>query len=287
MAGIVIAAGIAAALLLSVGLPLFLGEWIFGSMGWGLLHGLLLLAAIIVAAVLLAVDIPASRVGASFVLGVFVGVIVAIVLGLDLTNRAWGLVGDSALPSAAADIRPLAAALVILPIGGAVVLGLAGLAAGLRRGSGGGSGSSGTGAPAALFVGWLSAFLYSYSSGVRWFDPVILVVGVAGFVVAFIVLYGLGRSSAGAPLVTGVSVGALLGVVLAVGTAIAFGPRVGAAVGVAVGLGTWIGAMAATIARHPPDMEALKNKFTPQKTIDMTKETIEWARARMPLKRGS
>jgi hypothetical protein len=84
-----------------------------------------------------------------------------------------------------------------------------------------------------------------------------------------------------------VSVGALLGVVLAVGTAIAFGPRVGAAVGVAVGLGTWIGAMAATIARHPPDMEALKNKFTPQKTIDMTKETIEWARARMPLKRGS
>jgi len=31
------------------------------------------------------------------------------------------------------------------------------------------------------------------------------------------------------------------------------------------------------------DGEALKKKFTPQETIDMTKETIEWVRARTPL----
>ena len=59
------------------------------------------------------------------------------------------------------------------------------------------------------------------------------------------------------------------------------------AVGVAVGLGTWIAGMVFAIASDPPDMEALKNKFIPQKTIDMTKETIEWARRRMPLSRGS
>ena len=31
------------------------------------------------------------------------------------------------------------------------------------------------------------------------------------------------------------------------------------------------------------DGEALKKKFTPDETIGLTKETIEWVRARMPL----
>ena len=35
------------------------------------------------------------------------------------------------------------------------------------------------------------------------------------------------------------------------------------------------------------DEESLKKRFMPQRTIDMTKETIEWARARMPLSRKS
>jgi hypothetical protein len=34
-------------------------------------------------------------------------------------------------------------------------------------------------------------------------------------------------------------------------------------------------------------MEALKDKFYPKMTIEMTKETVEWVRARMPLSRGS
>ena len=44
-AGIAIGAAIFAGLLLGVGLPLFFGEWIFGSIGWGILLGLLLLAS--------------------------------------------------------------------------------------------------------------------------------------------------------------------------------------------------------------------------------------------------
>lgn len=286
MAGVAVAAGLAAALLIGVGLPLFLGEWIFGSMGWGLLHGLLFLVAVIVAAALAAVDIPATRIGASLLLGVFVGAVVAVVLGLNLTNRAWTLAGDALLPGAAADVRPLATALVVLPIVAAVLAGLAGLVAGLRR-VGGEPGSAAAVVPAALFVAWLSAFLYAYSTGVAWFDPILLGVGIGGLIAAALVLYVLGRWPTGAALVAGLSLGVVIGLVLALGTAVAFGARVGAAVGVAVGLGTWIGGMVFAIASDPPDMEALKNKFIPQKTIDMTKETMEWARARMPLKRGS
>jgi hypothetical protein len=43
--GIAIGTAIFAVLLLGVGLPLFLGEWIFGSIGWGILLGLLILGA--------------------------------------------------------------------------------------------------------------------------------------------------------------------------------------------------------------------------------------------------
>ena len=35
------------------------------------------------------------------------------------------------------------------------------------------------------------------------------------------------------------------------------------------------------------DEESMKRRFVPQRTIDMTKETIEWARERMPLSRKS
>jgi hypothetical protein len=285
MAGIAVVAGLAAGLLLLIGLPLFLGEWIFGSIGWGLLHGVLFLAAVVVGALLVAVDVPASRIAASLLLGAFVGAVAAIALGLDLTNRGWGLVGDALLPAAAPDARPLAAALVVLPIVGAVVLGLGGLASGLR---GGGERTSWpTGIPTALYVGWLSAFLYAYSTGIAWFDPVLLGVGVVGFVVALVVLAVLGRWRVGGSLVVGLAGGTLLGLLVGVGTAIAFGPRVGAAVGVTVGLVTWIAGMGAAVAASPPDFEAMKDKFIPRKTIDMTKETIEWVRARMPLPRGS
>jgi hypothetical protein len=286
MAGLAIAAGIAAALLLSVGLPLFLGEWIFGSIGWGLLHGLLLLSAVIVAAALLAVDIPATRVAGTLLLAVLVGVIAALVFAFDLTNRAWGLVGDSVLPSAAPDIRPLATALVILPIVGMVIAGLLAWAAGLRRGDRGAASGAAI-VPAALYIGWLSAFLYAYGMGLAWFDWLLLGVFAGGAVVAGIVLWVVGRAPAGGALVTGISAGAVAGVLLALLTAVAFGPRVGVAMGVTVGLVTWIAGMAAAIASQPPDMEALKNKFIPQKSIDMTKETMEWARERMPLSRKS
>jgi hypothetical protein len=92
---------------------------------------------------------------------------------------------------------------------------------------------------------------------------------------------GIGAGIGG--LVGGAVGGALLGVL----TAIATGPRVGAAIGVAVGLIVWVALMGVDLARHGVDTEELKQRFWPERTIEVTKETIEWARERMPLMRKS
>ena len=291
--GIAVVAGIGASLLLLVGLPLFLGEWVFGSMGWGLLHGLLFLAAIIVAMILLVIDLPAARIGGGFLVGVVVAVGVGLVLGLNLTNRLWGLAGDALVPQAAADVRPLAAALVVLPLGLAVLAGLAGLARGVAGRDNGDPPPSLPGAalaalPAATYGGWLAAFGYAYVSGPAWFDWALLAVGLAVAVAIALTLAVASRTRPGRGLLGGMSGGALVGLLLAVLTAIAFGPRVGVAMGVTLGLLAWIAAMGVAAARREGfDFEEYGKSFKPQQTIEMTKETIEWARRRMPLSRGS
>ena len=97
---------------------------------------------------------------------------------------------------------------------------------------------------------------------------------------------GAARAGVGAGI-GGLIGGAIAGALIGVLTAIATGPRVGAAIGVAVGLIVWVGLMATDIARHGVDTEELKHRFTPERTIEVTKETIEWARERMPLTRRS
>ncbi|HJW22839.1 MAG TPA: phage holin family protein, partial [Candidatus Limnocylindrales bacterium] len=84
-----------AATLLAIGGLMFLGEWLFGSIGWGVLLGVLLFLDIAVTAVLLALDVSARRVGTSVGIAVVVGVVVGIVMAFDLTHRGWTAVGDS------------------------------------------------------------------------------------------------------------------------------------------------------------------------------------------------
>ncbi len=288
--GIAIGVAIAAGLLLAVGLPLFLGEWIFGSIGWGILHGLLLLLGIGVAAVVLALGVSAAAVGRSVGTGLVTGVVVGMALGLNLTNRGWGVVGDALLPRADAGARPLGAALIVLPVVAAVFLGLLGLIRASREGEAGSAGGTErvvAAVPTALFVGWLAAFLYAYSAGIAWPDLGIAGVGLAGFVGTVVVLAVFGGWRPGRGLVGGLSLGTILGLIFAVLTAIGFGGRVGAAVGVAIGLATWSGMMAVEMLQRGVDGEELMKRFVPQKTIDMTKETIEWVRARTPLSRRS
>ncbi len=293
LVGIAIGAAIIAGLLLTVGLPLFLGEWIFGSIGWGILHGLLLLTAIAVSAIVIALGYGATALGRSVALGVLTGLVVGVVLGLNLTNRAWGLVGDSLLPLSDPGARPLAAAIVVLPVALAVIAALGGIVGAARGGAGAGSGAPAVGGrvsvglPTALYVGWLAAFLYSYSSRVAWPDLTIVGVGVGGFVITLVVIVVVAGWRPGFALATGLGVGAISGVILAGLTALGLGPRVGAAIGVTVGLAVWIGMMGAEVARRGVDGEELKKRFIPQNTMDVTKETIEWARARMRLSRKS
>jgi len=293
LAGIAIATGISAALLLAVGLPLFLGEWIFGSIGWGILHGLLLLAGIGVASAVTAVGIGGA-VSRALLIGVATAIFIGVVLGLNLTNRAWGGVGDALLPLADAGARPLAAAIVVLPVVAAIMIGLLMLVLALGDDAGGsGTGASGVGEripaalPTALYVGWLAAFAYSYSSRVAWPDLAIVAVGLVAAIVALAVLVVVASWHPGFRLMTGLAIGTVTGVVLAGLTAVGIGPRVAAAIGVTIGLIAWLGMMGAEVARRDIDTEGLKNRFIPQKTIDITKETIEWVRARTPLSRRS
>jgi hypothetical protein len=221
--GVAVAAAIFAGLLVGIGTPLFLGEWLFGSIGWGILLGLLLMLAIAVAAGVKTLDTSRSwGIGGPFLVAVVIGVVVGVVLGLDLTNRAWTAVGDAVAGNIDASYRPLVVAAASL----AVIGGVLGLIAGAAAG-------------------------------------------------------GIGAGVGG--LIGGAIAGGLLGSL----TAIAMGPRVGAAIGVAVGLIAWVGLMGADIARHGVDTEELKQRFWPERTIEVTKETIEWARERMPLMRRS
>ena len=291
LAAVAIGAAIVAGLLVTVGLPLFLGEWIFGSIGWGLLHGVLLLAAVAVSAIVLALGVDQRAVARGLATGFLTGLVVGVVLGLNLTNRGWGLLGDSLLPLSDPGARPLAAALVVLPIVIGVLVGLgsvvrAGNVANPVRAPGVAERIP-VGLPIALYAGWLAAFLYSYSYRVAWPDLAIVGVGVGGLVIALAISVLIGTWRPGFVLTTGLAIGVSIGVVLAGLTALGLGPRVGAAIGVTVGLSVWMGVTVAEVVRHGINGEEFMKRFIPQKTIDTTKETIEWARARMPLSRRS
>lgn len=293
LAGVAIGAAIAAALLVAVGLPLFLGEWIFGSIGWGILHGLLLLAAIAVASVVVALGVDGAAVGRSLAVGLLAGVVVGVGLGLNLTHSGWALLGEGMLPMADPEPRPLATAVVVLPVLLGLLLGLGGLVQALRSGQGEAGSAPGVGErvavglPTAIYVGWLAAFGYAYTSRVAWPDPAIVAVGLAGFSGTLVVLGILASWRPGFAFNGGLALGAWLGIALAGLTAIEFGRRAAAALGVTVGLLAFIGVLGAEVARRGVDTEQLKKRFIPEKTMDVTKETIEWVRARTPLSRRS
>jgi hypothetical protein len=206
-----------AAFLFLIGGILFLGEWLFGSIGWGVLLGFLLLADIALVLVLLALDVKGGRIGSSFAVAAVAGVLVGVVLALNLTHRGWTALGDQL----AAAYDPQTRAVLLAIAFSAAVLGVLGLLFQMRKGVG------------AAIVG----------------------------------------------LIGGAVVGALLGAL----TVVEIPVGVGAAIGVLVTLVAWPILAGRDVMRTGVDGEALKKKFTPDETIGLTKETIEWVRARMPL----
>ncbi len=211
--GILVVAGF----LLLIGGVLFLGEWLFGSIGWGALLGFLLLADVALVLVLLALDVKLGRVGSAFVIAAAVGIVVGVVLALNLTNRGWTALGDQVAAAYNPDTRTVLLALGI----SAAALGILGFLLQLRNGFGAAIG------------------------------------GLLG--------------------------GAVLGAIIGGLTVIAIPAQAGAAIGVLVALIAWPILAARDVLRTGVDGEALARKFTPEATIGLTKETIEWVRARMPL----
>jgi hypothetical protein len=218
-AAALVAGAVALVLLVAVLLPigglLFGGEWLFGSIGWGLLLG----AELLVTAALSMV-VSALRVGAfgrAAVIGFVVGVVAFVLLGASLPHAAFRLVGDGVAPGIEIGVRPLVVALAIIGGLGALV----GLIGGARAAGAGGA--------------------------------------IGG-------------------LVAGALAGGLLGALLAID----FGWRVGVALGLVVAGGVYMAILGMSVTEGGLDQEKLKVRFWPQATIDTTRETIEWAKARIP-----
>ena len=101
LAAAAIACLILMSLLVAIGGMLFTGEWIFGSIGWGVLLGAELLIAVALTLVLVALYVPGL--GRDVALAVLPGIAVALILGLNLPNE---LFRRSATPPRWPWIRP-------------------------------------------------------------------------------------------------------------------------------------------------------------------------------------
>lgn len=161
--GLAVAILIMAVLLLIIGTALFTADWLLGSMGWGIVHGVLLFTGIAVAAVLLAVGVEGSRIRNAFGLAAIIGLVVAGVLGLDAPNRLYAVIGDNVLPGIEPGVRPLLVGTLV----GALLGIVAGIVLALRLASGGArlGGLAGLGILGAL-IGAFSAITFGPQVGI-------------------------------------------------------------------------------------------------------------------------
>ena len=129
-------------LLVSVGTTLFLGEWLFGSMGWGVLLGMLFWIGIAVTAVLVALRVTGVQwsLAGAFVLAAVLAVLFAFRLPRDLWFRLAEAVGISL-----GNATPV--------VVGAVVVGVVGAVVGLLAGASKGGGAAAAGLIGGLLLG--------------------------------------------------------------------------------------------------------------------------------------
>jgi hypothetical protein len=214
--GVAIAVLLLLGVFVPVGLLLFTGEWLFGSIGWGLLLGTEMLLAIAVTAVIAALKLEGRT--PSLAIAVIVGFVAFIVLGASWPHMLWQRLGETLNLNVDPPLRTWLVAVVVVGVLGALV----GLIGGARA---------------------------------------------------------MGAGGAIAGLVGGAILGGLIGAFLAYD----FGWRVGAALGLAIAYAVYMGVLVARVGAKGVDFETIKLRFWPQQTIDTTRETIEWAKARNPL----
>jgi hypothetical protein len=92
---------------LIVGLALFLGEWLFGSLGWGVLHGSLFFPAVALTAGVAALGIEAGRIARVLLGALAIGIVAAVIFGLALPNAAYAELGRAIAPDTEPGPRPL------------------------------------------------------------------------------------------------------------------------------------------------------------------------------------
>ena len=110
-----------AAILLIIGTTVFLGEWLFGSAGWGVVHGTLAFLTFAVALVLLGLGVSPVRIARALLVGIVVGVVTAVVLGLGLLNQLYASIGTSLALNFEPGVRPLIVGMVLGAIVGLVI----------------------------------------------------------------------------------------------------------------------------------------------------------------------
>ena len=93
MAGVAFVLALLAANMLYIGGFLFLGEWLFGSMGWGLAHGVLFAAAMIVVLVMGMLGAPARVAVSSFALALVLAIGLAVLLWSNVIHFGLESVG--------------------------------------------------------------------------------------------------------------------------------------------------------------------------------------------------
>lgn len=181
LAGAIVGVAIFAAFLLAIGGTLFLGEWLFGSIGWGVLHGTLLGLAIIVSLGVVLVGAPSGLVISRFAAGVIVGVVVSLLLAFNVTRR-----GAEAVAAGFPNLDPTWSPAIVGAVIGAIVLGVVGAAIGLRAG-GGGPAAGGLVAGAVL-----GALAGAILGGAVWEPRVAVAIGVTIGLLTWTILMAIG-----------------------------------------------------------------------------------------------
>jgi hypothetical protein len=118
--------------LIYTGTWLFLGEWLFGSLGWGVLHGTLFTVAIIVP---IGLNLAGGWMGAwarGFLIGLAVTVVLSLVFGANLVRDVAVAGGDQLAPSLG--LEPALLPTLVGLVAGALIVGLAMFIVGLRMG---------------------------------------------------------------------------------------------------------------------------------------------------------
>jgi hypothetical protein len=173
-------------ILFPVGLALFLGEWLFGSIGWGLLHGILFLLAVALIAVYAGLGSSGASLGRDFLIAVLIAVGVGVLFALDLPNAAWARLGASAGLGIDPSVRPLIVGVIVVALAGAL---LGGVLAVWLGGGGAALGGLFGGAILGALLGAFSAITFGVQAGAA--------VGVTAGLIAWPAISGIGMARAG------------------------------------------------------------------------------------------